>query len=386
MWANSQPQTLESFLLSPNAEGDLRPRPDLPVHLVDFTTYLEVIFPDMSDGEVILAASKLKFDKVKGTIQHQMYEILTSDHLINFIDLITELPILGNAYVAWHTSLTCKDAGAWLLTTPNSKMKAFQLDSREFRTALLLRLFMEQPILPPGTRCNCPGHPLIDKRCLHMLTGCGMGKVRSKTHDNFVAELSYCLNYLGFRTRKEPKGVFQTFLPDDKHVPDITVINPPASPMCTPNPTLLDVSQITVIDGLNKGDSYTSMSITSAKKPCRAAEFRYKQKQEKYTPLCNPQPGRPPIYSFIAMILENTGRMHPKSLQFIKLCCDSASQHKKIEGETLYSYILKRLSICFQKSLAYCILERTYATTVPPSTFNNDHSFDPRYVMSEQPL
>eukprot|EP01031_Cornospumella_fuschlensis_P025788 gene25788-31143_t len=41
MWANSQPQTLESFLLSPNAVGDLRPRPDLPVHLVDFTTYLE---------------------------------------------------------------------------------------------------------------------------------------------------------------------------------------------------------------------------------------------------------------------------------------------------------------------------------------------------------
>eukprot|EP01031_Cornospumella_fuschlensis_P026588 gene26588-32133_t len=41
MWANSQPQTLESFLLSPNAKGDLRPRPNLPVHLVDFISYLE---------------------------------------------------------------------------------------------------------------------------------------------------------------------------------------------------------------------------------------------------------------------------------------------------------------------------------------------------------
>ena len=279
----------------------------------------------------------------------------------------------------------CKEAGAWLHALPN-KMKAFQLSDKEFRTSLLFRLFMEQPI-PAGLRCNCRSHPTIDKRGHHLLTGCGHGGCRIRAHDNQVAEVNRCLNYLNIMTRKEQRHLFKEFDPNDNHIPDITLINPPASPMCAVTPLLFDISISSPIDGLNRGgDAYANMSSTAAKQPCRAANERAKAKENKYRPLCTPQAGRPQRFSFLAFIYETTGRIHPKSLKFIKLCCDTASIHKKIDSDSIYTYVLKRLSVCFQKSMASTVSERIFALTTPSTTYNQDHSFDIQYVNSEQPF
>jgi hypothetical protein len=380
----SQISPMSEILLEPHVTAALAPRADLPSNLRDFVVHLQGVYSDITPNlpDVIREASKLKFDKVLGTVQHQLYVMITSSTVDNFRASITHTS--ENAYLAWHTSLMCKEAGAWLLATP--KMKAFQLTSREFRTSLLLRLFMEQPTLPHGVRCNCTGNPLIDKRCHHMLTGCGFGGCRIRAHDNQVAELNSCLAYLGMRTRKEQRGIFREFNPHDNHIPDITVINPPAHPTCSPSPLLLDVAIATVIEGLQNGDSYKYMPLATAETECRAANKSAAKKKKKYDPLCNPEEGRPKRFSFIPIIYETTGRMHPDTLAFIKLCCKSSSLHKKIEGETIYTFILKRLSVCFQKSMATNIFERTYAVTIPPSTYNRDHSFDTEYVFSEQSM
>lgn len=81
-------------------EGVLAPRSDLPTNLLDFLTYLRLIFPNMPSSSCSLPIqiwqSQLKFDKFANlAIQHKMYEMLTCDSLVNFTDSIAENTIFG---------------------------------------------------------------------------------------------------------------------------------------------------------------------------------------------------------------------------------------------------------------------------------------------------
>jgi hypothetical protein len=318
----------------------------------------------------IQACLSLRPDRVKGSVQHQLYTLQLRESLERFQAKLNGR--LNNAHLAWFTSLRCKEAGAWLQAVP--KFKALQLSNPEFAIALRLRLFLRQPMLTPGTRCTCKHHPVIDQRCHHLLTGCGKDRCRVIAHDDQVATWSSILSYLGMRTKKEEGGLFHDLDPDDNHKPDISIVNPPPG-SCSTAPLLLDISITSPLTGVQAG-IYSFIPLQAATKAGKAAMERAQCKDNKYRPLCRPNELGQARYSFIPIVYETTGRMHKKLKTFLKAAVKEAARLKKIDDDNIMAYLLKRLSVSLQKSLAKSVLKRCEMLM----TANKDkHASDPSF-------
>ena len=62
-------------------------------------------------------------------------------------------------------------------------------------------------------------------------------------------EITSLLSYLGMRTRREETGLFHDIDPNDDHIPDITVLNPPPGAGAT-SPMLIDNSLTSPFGGI----------------------------------------------------------------------------------------------------------------------------------------
>ena len=122
-------------------------------------------------------------------------------------------------------------------------------------------------------------------------------------------------------------------------------------------PLLLDISITTPLSGVQAGH-YSTISLQAATKAGKAAMERAISKDNKYRPLCRPNELGQARYSFIPIVYETTGRMHKKLKTFLKAAVKEAARLKKINDDNIMAYLLKRLSVSLQKSLAKTILKR----------------------------
>jgi hypothetical protein len=63
--------------------------------------------------------------------------------------------------------------------------------------------------------------------------------------------------------------------------------------------------------------------------------------------------------SFLPVIFESTGRMHPDAIKMFKSFAKLAEIPLKIPKATLYGFFIKRLSCTLQRAIANTILSRT---------------------------
>ena len=62
--------------------------------------------------------------------------------------------------------------------------------------------------------------------------------------------------------------------------------------------------------------------------------------------------------SFLPIIFESTGRIHPQGLKFFEAIADHAAEVKKINKGIIFNFIMNKLSCVYQKNLANNINSR----------------------------
>jgi hypothetical protein len=169
------------------------------------------------------------------------------------------------------------------------------------------------------------------------------------THNAVVVAISDCARSAGLQTKKEEHGIFERnydgeLTDKEKRLrADLTVRG-----VSGPNNTiLLDVSVTSVVPTTAQG-AYT---LQQAQTPQLAASVRFSTKIAKY--------GRAATtmgLKFEPIIIENSGRMHARSLTVVESFLKDLSGYK--DGALLKRYWISRISCTFQQSIARHITEK----------------------------
>jgi hypothetical protein len=231
----------------------------------------------------------------------------------------------------WIKSLKSAEAGRWL-TVKHTSGK-FSLTCDQFQAALCYRMYMPQPRLLPHKRCTCRTARSNDERGHHLTTGCPIGPWRIKTHDNLRDEICALFKAYGIAYTKEELLCFG--LENGKR-PDISVA---AGQMGNPRKVLLDVSVTAVLTQATEG---------RANPPGEAARLRFEDKNRTYNEKANNN-----NHSFLPIVFESTGGIHPKSLEFLKAVAkDVTDDQRGAKEDALFNYFMTSLSVCLQRGLA----------------------------------
>ena len=260
-----------------------------------------------------------------------------------FADTLIDPKQLG-----WYTSVSNDMASRWLNVSP--KHKHFTYKSNAFKVLLRYRLFLSQHGVRPGLRCDCNTTrtpPLVDSHCHHLITGCPKTGCGIKIHHAQANTFKELGNMFGIMSTREENGLFRDANGDIiPKRPDVSYHDRPGE-----HPIhLLDISNTSPIPilGVAANNAYNR---DIAMLEGYQAEIRYTEKITTYNALAN-QNG----HKFVPIIFETTGRMHSKSLAYIRSLMHQANNiHDK---HPLCNYWLCRISCVFQHQVANAIIDK----------------------------
>lgn len=295
-------------------------------------------------------ASVLVLKNKRGSkgLQHELSQLMSDAGRKRFVASLERTP----KHLAWFNSVSNDFASRFLNVLP--KGSTFTFEPKEFRVLLNLRLYLDQPDLIVGTRCDCKrrgggGHPLIDSKCHHCITACNKTAMGIATHNAVLGAISDCARAAGLQTKKEEHGLFERnydgeLTDEQKRMRADLTVRGVSGPY---NTVVLDVSVTSVIPTSERG-VYT---LLQAKTPQLAADVRFSAKIAKYGHAATTMG-----LKFHPIIIENSGRMHAKSLKSIESFVKNMSGYK--DGALLKRYWISRISCTFQQSIARHITDK----------------------------
>jgi len=142
--------------------------------------------------------------------QHDLYTLMSKAVLHNLKQSVLSTSLKKHA---WILSLELKMSDTFLNVIP--KCPSMTFDNTKFRILVNLRLFLDQPDLLPGIRCDCHNNPVIDNRCHHMLTSCSKMAFGLRVHNSVLNTLKECLQSGGLLVTREPTNMFQNVFDAD---------------------------------------------------------------------------------------------------------------------------------------------------------------------------
>ena len=125
------------------------------------------------------------------------------------------------------------------------------------------------------------------------------------------------------------------------------------------------------------------MPITAiqARQRGKSADSMYAAKLRKYQHVA--QANR---FSFLPIIFESTGLVHADTKQFLMKLATGASELKRIPKDVLYSFFMKRLSVCVQVNIASCIQKRVASIASHSGAMNHDPTFNRNMIFESEEL
>ena len=286
--------------------------------------------------------------KARVHLQHQLQDIVDK----NRFECLENLPMDETHKTHWKNHWS-EDSAAWLTCIP--KIPSFKMPPMTFRSALRYRLHIPASLHQAGIRCNCKSRKLLDPFGHHLATGCCKGGRKILTHDIVKYEVGNILRYCGKHIKIEESGVFHHTNSDDNKRPDITVFYPSGG---VATRLLLDVCVPQPIVGA----------------PGSALNKAFDAKQRKY---------RDSIalsgFSFLPLVVESTGMLHPRFSLFLKTLASSASEIRRIPAECLHKYFIRRLVFKLAGAIASNINERYF--TVNSHSEQLDIGFHPSVIL-----
>ena len=244
---------------------------------------------------------------------------------------------------AWYISISSPEAGAWLSALPNQPK--FVFTNEQFTTCLLYRFFLNIPFIQLNQKCDCKSKFVIDMKGHHLATGCGILNLRSHTHDFVKLALKACMDYAGWFSRLEPRGLF----PDNDKRPDIEAC-PPGN--LGADKELFDVMVTSPLPNeLHEDGSPWELTEHEVNEKGRAAKKGHKLKMKKYEK--DVQAIQSKLRPFI---IESTGLMHEESKVILKRLASCAHYSKPYIPEcVLVNYFFKIISCALMRGIADCV-------------------------------
>ena len=278
----------------------------------------------------------------KGGLQYLLSQLMDDASRKRFKNSLTP------KHLAWFNSVASETAGPWLNVLPKNDTTTFEPD--EFIALVSYRLYLRQPELCEGLRCDCTirgEHPVIDDRCLHNVTGCKKQGMGIRLHHSIALTFKDLSQSCGFRAKTEEFGTFLEFnnlltLAQQRMRGDVTVFDLPGGF----RKTILDVSTTCVHPILSDAPFGRDLA-----KPGVAAQKRYDEKMRKYD-----DAAKALNFKFQPIIFDSTGRMHAKSEVFMNSLLKHITGYK--DGALLQDYWRKKVSCTFQHEVASHILDK----------------------------
>ena len=278
----------------------------------------------------------------KGGIQYLLSQLMHDAIRKRFKNSLTP------KHLAWYNSVSSETAGPWLNVLPKNDTTTFEPD--EFIALVFYRLYLRQPELCEGLRCDCTiggRHPLIDENCLHLVTGCKKQGMGIRLHHSIALTLKDLSQSAGFRAKTEEFGTFIEFnnlltAAQMRMRGDVTIFDLPGGF----RKTILDVSTTCVHPILSNVHFDRGLA-----KPGVAAQKRYDEKVRKYD-----DAAKALKFKFQPIIFDSTGRMHAKSEVFINSILKHITGFK--DGALLQDYWRKKVSCVFQHEVASHLLDK----------------------------
>ena len=210
------------------------------------------------------------------------------------------------------------------------------MKSDQFQVLVCYRLFIDQPHLLLGMRCDCnKKRPAVDAKGHHLITGCARMGNRQITHNALCTEIKNFMGVNGIRSKLEETNCFAF---DSKRRPDISIYEGQISD----KKIILDVTVTCPVNASCK---------RKANKGGAAAEVAYKKKIEKYRAIAEQN-----NLKFTPIVFESTGYMHEDAVELLKDVAGMSDKNKSYTTIALYNYLMTSISVVLQKGLANAFL------------------------------
>jgi hypothetical protein len=219
---------------------------------------------------------------------------------------------------------------------------------QQFEVALRLRLYMNQNLILPGTKCDCSGRPLtVHQAGHHYVTGCSKDGVRIQTHNQLNVVFAKVLNQCGVLTAREERHIYTAYDTNSQRRPDLTAFNLPGE--CAPHYFDFQVTNPVPSNG-------GRLSFTQANDRLRPGNRAAAQKLKSYAePAAHGLPCTP-------LIMGASGRMEPTMKRLLITCLQHASEVNHIPFHHLWYYWVSAISVTLQKGISNNIIQRCFST------------------------
>ena len=235
-------------------------------------------------------------------------------------------------------SVSSSEAGLFLTAYPRPENV---FTSEEFETACCTRLGLDLKCIPSSLKCNCENRPYTGADGNHFHS-CSKGGDRHNRHDELVRIFGSLASSAGFKTTREPSGIFHSDNTDSR--PDL----------------FIQAFNI----GKSSRDTVTDISIThpctssNLTKGChsaegKAADIRYSDKISRYKTLADNH-----NFDFIPIVFESFGRWHGAVKGFVEHTCSYISSRRSIPKSAITKFWKQRISVCLARANAAMIISR----------------------------
>ena len=233
----------------------------------------------------------------------------------------------------------------------------FKFANADFVNLVRLRLYIDLAGIVDGSRCRCKAKTLLDKRGHHLLSGCKIGHWVSTTHDHMVLEIKTLATYCGFWCIREERDCFKNTNPFNNRRPDVSIMNPLQKHTSGDNKLLLDAEVTNPVPG-SKSGKQGALTMGKARQEGSKAEEAFKGKNKEYLEIATANG-----LSFLPIIFESTGRVHPKAMEFFKDIAKHKEEITKIPKDRTYGWMMNRLSCVLMHAIAKCLNTKIAAIT-----------------------
>ena len=249
---------------------------------------------------------------------------------------------------AWILSLELNMSATFLNVIP--KCPSMTFDNSQFRILVNLRLFLDQPDLLPGIRCDCARNPTVDNRCHHMLTSCSKMAFGLRVHNSVLNTLKECLQSGGLMVTREPMHMFQGVFDADSQFTEKEKNMRPDLYIHGKRDSAYEVYKNIVIDAswIHPFPIYGNAPYTEEKSLTRElhGKRRLQEKRDKYEAIATAN-----NLKFYPIIFENTGGIISESYEYLQELLKVFSGGYK-EGALLRQYWKNRISCAYFHSVA----------------------------------
>ena len=234
-------------------------------------------------------------------------------------------------------SVSALESGLFLTAYPRNENV---FSSEEFQVACCLRLGLPLKCIPDTMKCSCADRPYIGVEG-HHFHSCSKGGDRHERHGELVRIFGTLASSAGFKTTREPSGIFTADYSNRRPDHFIQGFN-------LDNKGRDAITDVSVTHPCNSTNLQRGSHTTAGK----SADLRFNDKTH-YQALADRH-----LYDLVPLVFETYGRWHGTVSGFLEHACSNIATRRSIPRSALIKFWRQRISVSLTRANAAMIIGR----------------------------